>query len=69
MQVEELPPVDEIFINGRRYRVPERVIILDFWSKLKPGINKLYVPILPYMVIMSILLWSVGTVLEDHLLL
>lgn len=27
-------PVDEVMINGRRYRVPERVIMLDFWGKL-----------------------------------
>ncbi|TDL25052.1 hypothetical protein BD410DRAFT_820220 [Rickenella mellea] len=26
---------DEVLINGRRYRVPERVIVLDFWSKVK----------------------------------
>ncbi|RXW24140.1 hypothetical protein EST38_g1704 [Candolleomyces aberdarensis] len=25
---------DEVLINGRRYRVPERIVILDFWSKL-----------------------------------
>lgn len=25
---------DEVLINGRRYRVPERVIVLDFWNKL-----------------------------------
>ncbi|OCH95270.1 hypothetical protein OBBRIDRAFT_800668 [Obba rivulosa] len=35
----ETPPapkvaVDEVLINGRRYRIPERVIQLDFWSKL-----------------------------------
>ncbi|KAK2467096.1 hypothetical protein APHAL10511_001354 [Amanita phalloides] len=27
-------PADEVLINGRRYRVPEKVILLDFWSKL-----------------------------------
>ncbi|GJJ12447.1 hypothetical protein Clacol_006689 [Clathrus columnatus] len=27
--------VDEVHINGRRYRVPERVVILDFWDKLR----------------------------------
>ncbi|KAF9001994.1 hypothetical protein BDQ17DRAFT_1357878 [Cyathus striatus] len=27
-------PVDEVLINGRRYRVPERIIVLDFWNKL-----------------------------------
>ena len=27
-------PVDEVFINGRRYRVPERIIKLDFWSRV-----------------------------------
>ncbi|KAI0029722.1 hypothetical protein K488DRAFT_55735 [Vararia minispora EC-137] len=26
--------VDEVFINGRKYRVPERVIKLDFWNRL-----------------------------------
>ncbi|KAF9459334.1 hypothetical protein BDZ94DRAFT_1284436 [Collybia nuda] len=26
--------VDEVLINGRRYRVPEKVIVLDFWNKL-----------------------------------
>lgn len=25
---------DEVHINGRRYRIPERVIVLDFWDKL-----------------------------------
>jgi hypothetical protein len=28
--------VDEVFINGKRYRVPERVIKLDFWDKVHP---------------------------------
>lgn len=31
--------VDEVLINGRRYRVPERVIVLDFWSKLGKAIS------------------------------
>ena len=26
--------VDEVLINGRRYRIPEKIIVLDFWSKL-----------------------------------
>jgi hypothetical protein len=26
--------VDEVLINGRRYRVPERVVVLDFWDRL-----------------------------------
>ncbi|KAK7043730.1 hypothetical protein VNI00_008342 [Paramarasmius palmivorus] len=26
--------VDEVLINGRRYRIPERVILLDFWNKV-----------------------------------
>ncbi|KAF8558422.1 hypothetical protein OG21DRAFT_1149976 [Imleria badia] len=26
--------LDDVLINGRRYRVPERVIMLDFWSKM-----------------------------------
>lgn len=25
---------DDVTINGRRYRIPERIITLDFWSKL-----------------------------------
>ena len=29
--------LDEVLINGRRYRVPERVIMLDFWSKISKG--------------------------------
>lgn len=29
--------VDEVLINGRRYRVPERVITLDFWNKVGRG--------------------------------
>ncbi|KAG6811866.1 hypothetical protein H0H92_005442 [Tricholoma furcatifolium] len=35
--------VDEVLINGRRYRVPERIIILDFWNKLnkaEPQLDK-----------------------------
>jgi len=28
-------PADEVLINGRRYRVPEKVILLDFWNKLR----------------------------------
>ncbi|KAL0071640.1 hypothetical protein AAF712_001497 [Marasmius tenuissimus] len=31
--------VDEVLINGRRYRVPERIILLDFWNKLNKGTN------------------------------
>ena len=32
--------VDEVLINGRRYRVPERVVVLDFWNKLnKVGVQ------------------------------
>ena len=26
--------VDEVFINGKRYRVPERIIKLDFWDRV-----------------------------------
>jgi hypothetical protein len=25
---------DEVMINGRRYRIPERVIRLDFWKRI-----------------------------------
>lgn len=32
--------VDEVFINGKRYRVPERIIKLDFWDK----VNMLHCP-------------------------
>lgn len=32
--VPEKLNVDEVLINGRRYRVPERVITLDFWDKV-----------------------------------
>lgn len=31
-----MPPrlhVEEVLINGRRYRVPERIITMDFWAK------------------------------------
>lgn len=31
--------VDEVLINGRRYRVPERVIVLDFWNKVGKNTN------------------------------
>lgn len=27
--------IDEVHINGRRYRIPERVVVLDFWDKLR----------------------------------
>ncbi|KAF7322750.1 Histone deacetylase associated PHD protein-2 [Mycena chlorophos] len=26
--------VEEVYINGRKYRVPERIVILDFWNKV-----------------------------------
>jgi len=26
--------VDEVTINGRRYKIPERVIRLDFWNRI-----------------------------------
>ncbi|KAI8998911.1 hypothetical protein BD414DRAFT_512473 [Trametes punicea] len=32
--VPEKANVDEVLINGRRYRVPERIITLDFWDKV-----------------------------------
>lgn len=44
VQAETAPPppviapnkvnIDEVLINGRRYRVPERIITLDFWDKI-----------------------------------
>lgn len=33
---EEKISVDEVLINGRKYRVPERIIVLDFWDKIRP---------------------------------
>lgn len=32
-------PVDEVFINGRRYRIPERTVVLDFWHKINKDRN------------------------------
>ncbi|KAI6109975.1 hypothetical protein F5141DRAFT_818960 [Pisolithus sp. B1] len=32
--------LDEVLINGRRYRVPERIIMLDFWSKISDDPHK-----------------------------
>lgn len=31
--------VDEVLINGRRYRVPERIVVLDFWNKVSAKAN------------------------------
>ncbi|KAJ7043330.1 hypothetical protein C8F04DRAFT_1074418 [Mycena alexandri] len=31
--------VDEVLINGRRYRVPERIVVLDFWNKVSTKAN------------------------------
>ncbi|KAF5391799.1 hypothetical protein D9757_001651 [Collybiopsis confluens] len=31
--------VDEVLINGRRYRVPERIILLDFWNKISKNVK------------------------------
>ncbi|KAJ7702440.1 hypothetical protein B0H17DRAFT_1044342 [Mycena rosella] len=31
--------VDEVLINGRRYRVPERIVVLDFWNKVSSKAN------------------------------
>ncbi|KIK40907.1 hypothetical protein CY34DRAFT_86462 [Suillus luteus UH-Slu-Lm8-n1] len=38
--------LDEILINGRRYRVPEKVIMLDFWNKISKDqhLDQRYVP-------------------------
>lgn len=30
-------PIDEVLINGRKYRIPERIIILNFWNKMRKG--------------------------------
>lgn len=38
---------DEVLINGRRYRVPERTIILDFWSKLNKSNGPQHQSVLP----------------------
>lgn len=35
IEQEERMLVDEVLINGRRYRVPERVVVLDFWNKVQ----------------------------------
>lgn len=32
---EEKMSIDELLINGRRYRVPERIIVVDFWNKVR----------------------------------
>ena len=47
---EKKVAVDEVLINGRRYRVPERVIILDFWNKISNDHNSAlkYVPFCEY---------------------
>jgi hypothetical protein len=34
INVQPKVTVDEVLINGRRYRVPERIILLDFWNKI-----------------------------------
>jgi hypothetical protein len=39
------PPVDrvetdDLVINGRRYRIPERIITLDFWNKLSRPLTR-----------------------------
>lgn len=34
--------VDEVLINGRRYRIPEKIIVLDFWSKLNKRDERSY---------------------------
>lgn len=43
--------VEEVLINGRRYRVPERIVILDFWGKLnrlEPEQSRYITPIFLY---------------------
>lgn len=37
--LSESVPVDEVFINGRRYRIPERTVVLDFWNKINRDRN------------------------------
>jgi len=39
-EIQNKVPVDEVFINGRRYRIPERVIMLDFWNKISSDRNQ-----------------------------
>jgi hypothetical protein len=41
--------VDEVFINGKRYRVPERIIKLDFWDK----VNTLHCPTQRFVLVCS----------------
>ena len=35
VQQQDRMAVDEVLINGRRYRIPERVVVLDFWNKVQ----------------------------------
>jgi hypothetical protein len=34
---------DEVVINGRRYRIPERIVVLDFSSRLSRDKLQAYV--------------------------
>ncbi|KAI6167208.1 hypothetical protein EDD17DRAFT_1113030 [Pisolithus thermaeus] len=38
--ITEKLALDEVLINGRRYRVPERIIMLDFWRKISDDPHK-----------------------------
>lgn len=38
--ITEKLALDEVLINGRRYRVPERIIMLDFWNKISDNPHK-----------------------------
>ncbi|KIK63801.1 hypothetical protein GYMLUDRAFT_57453 [Collybiopsis luxurians FD-317 M1] len=39
INVQPKVAVDEVLINGRRYRVPERIILLDFWNKISKNVG------------------------------
>ncbi|EKM55772.1 uncharacterized protein PHACADRAFT_256634 [Phanerochaete carnosa HHB-10118-sp] len=61
--------VDEVLINGRRYRVPERVITMDFWSKTGKGRPHLQDECPPHSALSSPLtsLSSVGPMDDDDI--
>lgn len=37
---QETLSTDDMLINNKKYRVPEKIIQLDFWNKLKQGTNR-----------------------------
>jgi hypothetical protein len=38
-QSDKKMTVEEHLINGRRYRIPERIILLDFWNKIGKNVD------------------------------